>query len=75
MLSLVQMRADTFLSGKHKWDDKKSNLKIKTAEFCFGFLFGSLFVSDVVRISYSNRANDISRLVLHWDHLTSQCIN
>lgn len=75
MLSLVQMRADTFLSGKHKCDDKKSNLKIKTAEFCFGFLFGSSFVSDVVRISYSNRANDISRLVLHRDHLTSQCVN
>lgn len=75
MLSLVQMRADTFLSGKHKCDDKKSNLKIKTAEFCFGFLFGSSFVSDVVRISYSNRANDISRLVLHRDHLTSQRVN
>lgn len=50
MLSLVQMRADTFLSGKHKCDDKKSNLKIKTAEFCFGFLFGCSRLCSVLML-------------------------
>lgn len=50
MLSLVQMRVDTFLSGKHKCDDKKSNLTIKTAEFCFGFLFGCSRLRSVLML-------------------------
>lgn len=50
MLSLVQMRVDTFLSGKHKCDDKKSNLTIKTAEFSFGFLFGCSRLRSVLML-------------------------